>query len=93
MKNQYRFIQEIIEGKLIVSKKKKSVLVQELRDRNYEAFPKGEDSRKNKSTDEELDQDEPDDDNEGSARDYDYLLSVWCSFVLPSCLVKPANTV
>jgi len=77
LKNMYRFIQEIIDGKLVVSKKKKDVLVEELRERKYEAFPKGQD-KKAKSSDEELDQDEdPEEDaSGGSGRDYDYLLSV-----------------
>lgn len=79
MKNQYRFISEIIENKLVVSKKKKPVLVQELRERGYEAFPPKADEKKAKSTDEELangDEDPDDDDTTAGARDYDYLLSV-----------------
>jgi len=76
LKNQYRFVSEIIENKLVVNKKKKAVLVQELRDRQYEAFPP-KDDKKSKSTDEELGQDDAeDDDATGSARDYDYLLGV-----------------
>lgn len=74
LKNQARFIQEIIDGKLVVSKKKKAVLVQELRDRKYEAFPPGAD--KEVSTGEEdMDASESEEDS-GSARDYDYLLGV-----------------
>jgi DNA topoisomerase II len=76
LKNQARFIQEIVDGKLVVAKKRKQVLVQELRDRNYEAFPKGQDAKK-KSTDEDLDaSDAEDDDTDIGGRDYDYLLSV-----------------
>lgn len=65
---------------MVVAKKKKAVLVAELRQREYEAFPPKVD-KKVKSTDEELDaEDEPADDEdaevEASARDYDYLLSV-----------------
>ena len=78
LKNQYRFILEINEGKLIVAKKKKTVLVQELRDRKYEAFPKGQD-KKAKAADEEQDHEESEEEVEegrGGARDYDYLLSV-----------------
>ncbi|KAK5660493.1 hypothetical protein OQA88_13041 [Cercophora sp. LCS_1] len=73
LKNQYRFISEIIENKLIVSKKKKPVLVQELRDRKYEAFPPKADQ--SKSRDDE-NQEEDDDDVAAGARDYDYLLSM-----------------
>ena len=70
-----------MEGKLVVSRKKKAVLVQELRDRKYEAFPRGESVKKARSTDEEMDNDEEDEDlesNEPGAGDYDYLLSVSC---------------
>ena len=79
MKNQARFIEEIIDGKLVVSKKRKAVLVQELRDRKYEAFPRGENAKKSRSTDEDLDQEDAEaeeNDNDGGTRDYDYLLSV-----------------
>lgn len=61
----------------MVGKKKKAVLVQELRDRDYEAFPPRGD--KKKTADEEEEDDDNQDvegDSEGGARDYDYLLSV-----------------
>ncbi|KAL2024501.1 hypothetical protein VTK56DRAFT_7544 [Thermocarpiscus australiensis] len=76
LKNQYRFISEIIENKLVVNKKKKDVLIKELRDREYEAFPP-KDDKKVKSTDEELGKDDAEEDeSSGGARDYDYLLSM-----------------
>lgn len=79
-----RFIQEIIDGKLVVSKKKKAVLIQELRDKKYRPFPKGETNKKKvKNTDEEMDQEEEADPEEEEvdagvpgANDFDYLLSV-----------------
>lgn len=76
-----RFVEEIIDGKLVVSRKKRAVLVQELRDRKYEAFPRGESAKKARNTDEEMDQDEEDEADElesnvPGAGDYDYLLSV-----------------
>ena len=76
LKNQARFIKEIIDGELTVGKKKKTVLVQELRDRDYEAFPRGGD--KKKTADEEDDEEDQDveGDSDNGARDYDYLLSV-----------------
>lgn len=77
LQNQARFIKEIIDNKLVVGKKKKAMLVQELRDRDYEAFPPRGD--KKKTADEEDDEDDNQDvegDLEGGARDYDYLLSV-----------------
>ncbi|CAK7215809.1 DNA topoisomerase 2 [Sporothrix curviconia] len=79
LSNQYRFVQEIMEGKLVVSKKKKAVVVQELRDRKYEAFAK-DDGKGAKSKDDDDNNVEDDDDEEtgatGSARDFDYLLSM-----------------
>lgn len=74
LKNQYRFILEIVEEKLVVNRKRKAVLVQELRDRKYEAFPP-KDEKKNKS-DEELNNDGEEEETSSGARDYDYLLSV-----------------
>ncbi|PTB45651.1 hypothetical protein M441DRAFT_131000 [Trichoderma asperellum CBS 433.97] len=73
LKNQARFIQEIIDGDLIVGKKKKTVLVKELRDRKYEAFPPVKNNNTKKSTEEEEEEEE---EGEESARDYDYLLSM-----------------
>jgi DNA topoisomerase-2 len=77
LKNQARFIQEIIDNDLIVGKKKKVILVQELRDRKYEGFPPNKNAEK-KNTEDELDASENDEDEtvDGDARDYDYLLSV-----------------
>ncbi|EQL01682.1 DNA topoisomerase 2 [Ophiocordyceps sinensis CO18] len=78
LKNQARFIQEIIDGVLVVSKKRKDVLVQELRDRKYEAFPRGEDVKKKGAKDDQdgSDNEDKDDVGEGGARDYDYLLGM-----------------
>lgn len=87
-----RFIEEIIEDKIVVSRKKKAVLVQELRARKYRPFPKGDSGKKAKNTDEEMDQeDDAENDDEDldtsipGATDYDYLLSV-CSYC--SCLPR-----
>ncbi|KAH6607636.1 dna topoisomerase ii [Trichoderma cornu-damae] len=76
LKNQARFIQEIIDGVLIVGKKKKDVLVKELRDCKYEAFPPVKNNNTKKSAEEEEDEDEEDGEGSGGARDYDYLLSM-----------------
>ncbi|KAL7784854.1 DNA topoisomerase [Trichoderma ceciliae] len=75
LKNQARFIQEIIDNILIVGKKRKDVLVKELRDRKYEAFPPIKNSNMKKTAEEEEEEEEDGDDN-GGARDYDYLLSM-----------------
>ncbi|UPK97222.1 hypothetical protein LCI18_008157 [Fusarium solani-melongenae] len=78
LKNQARFIKEIIDGELIVGKKKKTVLVQELRDRKYEAFPRGGDKKKtaDEEDDDANDNQDVEADTDGGARDYDYLLSM-----------------
>jgi len=78
LKNQARFIKEIIDGQLVVGKKKKTVLVQELRDCDYEAFPpRGEKKKTADEEDDDADENQDvDGDLEGGARDYDYLLSV-----------------
>jgi len=80
MTNQAKFIQMIIDGKLVVSKKKKAVLVQELKKLGFTPFPKVEDAKKLGETEDALEEDESDETEAGpSAGDYDYLLGV--SFV------------
>jgi DNA topoisomerase II len=78
MTNQARFIKMIIDGKLTVSKKKKTVLVQELKKLGFTPFPKVEDAKK-AGEDEQAQDDEDDSEDveaEVSANDYDYLLGV-----------------
>jgi DNA topoisomerase-2 len=78
MSNQARFIQMIIDGKLIVSKKKKMVLVLELKKLGFTPFPKVDDAKK-AGEDEDYQQDEDESEEteaEVSANDYDYLLGV-----------------
>ena len=66
----------IIDGKLTVSKKKKAVLVQELKKLGFTPFPKVEDA-KAAGEDEDVQEDESDENEvEVSANDYDYLLGV-----------------
>ena len=68
---------EIIDNKLVVSKKKKPVLVAELRKREYEAFPKVKDAQKSGETDDVVEnEDEVAADEDAGARDFDYLLGV-----------------
>lgn len=81
LKNMARFVEEIIDGKLVVSRKKKAALVKELRARKYRPFPKIQADKKGKNTDEEMDQDndgdnETEESTEPGTGDYDYLLSV-----------------
>lgn len=54
-------------------------MVDELRNRKYEPFPKTAENRKTKTDEDEVDaegEDEVEIESEGGARDYDYLLSV-----------------
>ncbi|QSZ33541.1 hypothetical protein DSL72_005109 [Monilinia vaccinii-corymbosi] len=75
--NQARFVTEIIENKLIVSKKLKPVLVAELRKRGYEAFPKLSDAKKAGETDDVVEnEEEVAVDEDAGARDFDYLLGL-----------------
>ncbi|KAF2830698.1 type II DNA topoisomerase [Ophiobolus disseminans] len=78
MNNQARFIQMIIDGKLVVSKKKKAVLVAELRKLNFTPFPKVADA-KTAGEDEDAQEDDDSGDSEVNASDYDYLLgmAIW----------------
>ncbi len=80
--NQARFIQMVVDGKLIVSKKKKMVLVQELKEKSFKPLPKVADSVKEGELGPIADNDEDDEENEDvGAAAYDYLLgvSVWSS--------------
>jgi DNA topoisomerase-2 len=69
----------IIEGKLIVSKKKKAVLMAELKKLNFKPFPKVEDASKAGELENTVENDEEEDESSDGAvgaRDYDYLLGV-----------------
>lgn len=91
LKNQARFVMEIIENKLVVSKKKKPVLVAELRKRDYEAFPKVSEAQKAGETDDVVDnEEEVAADEDSGARDFDYLLGV--SVILRSIFNNLANS-
>ncbi len=78
MTNQARFIQMIIDGKLVVAKKKKAALVQELKKLGFTPFPKVDDAKKAGEIEDVQEDDEESDDaeTEVSANDYDYLLGV-----------------
>jgi DNA topoisomerase-2 len=68
----------IIDGKLTVSKKKKKVLIDELRSLNFQAFPKNDDAKKSGEQEDVVENDEAEDADDAavSANDYDYLLGV-----------------
>ncbi|KAI1437968.1 DNA topoisomerase [Xylaria sp. CBS 124048] len=77
LKNQARFIQEIMDEELVVSRKKKAAIIDELRERNYEPFSKNAEA---KVKSEEEVENEAEMSKENSAGDdahgYDYLLSM-----------------
>ncbi|KAF2001853.1 type II DNA topoisomerase [Amniculicola lignicola CBS 123094] len=77
--NQARFIQMIIDGKLVVSKKKKIVLVAELQKLGFKPFPKVADAKKAGETMNVAEEDESETEAEAGANDYDYLLgmAIW----------------
>lgn len=75
LSNQSRFIQMIIDGKLVVSKKKKAVLVEELKKLDFKPFPKVADAKKAGEM-EDVQEDEDESEAQVGANDYDYLLGV-----------------
>lgn len=75
LSNQSRFIKMIIDGKLVVAKKKKAVLVEELKKLNFTPFPKVPDA-KTAGENEAVVEEDDDSEREVGANDYDYLLGV-----------------
>lgn len=69
----------IIDGKLVVSKKKKVALVQELQTLGFKRFPKVADARKSGEFEKVVDEDGDDEDAEIGSGDFDYLLgmAIW----------------
>ncbi|KAK7541834.1 DNA topoisomerase 2 [Phyllosticta citricarpa] len=76
--NQARFIQMIIDNKLVVSKKKKLVIVAELKKLGFDPISKNE--AKNQGEGEDVvDEEDSEEDKEPGSNDYDYLLgmAIW----------------
>ncbi len=80
--NQVRFVKEIIDGKLVVSKKKKLALVEELRAKGYKSFPKVIEATKDGELEAVLENEEAMEDEKTGASDYDYLLGVSIDLLL-----------
>lgn len=79
LSNQARFIKMIIDGKLVISRKKKPVLIAELKSLNFDAFPKKEDASKSGELEKLVDEEGDGDDQEDEtlqASSYDYLLGM-----------------
>lgn len=68
----------IIDGKLSISKKKKAVLIAELKKLDFKPFPKVEDATKNGETEPVVEEEDDDSDKDiaMSSNAYDYLLGV-----------------
>ncbi|KAJ5884702.1 DNA topoisomerase II eukaryotic-type [Penicillium taxi] len=78
LSNQARFVQMIIDGKLVISKKKKLVLVTELKDKGFKPIVKVADAAKLGESEPVVEEgEEPEDTNiETMSSSYDYLLGM-----------------
>ena len=76
LNNQARFVQMIIDNKLTISKKKKSVLMLELKKLGFKAFAKVDDAKKAGETQQAAEDSDGEEDAAIGSRDYDYLLGV-----------------
>jgi DNA topoisomerase-2 len=83
--NQARFIKMIIDRELVISKKKKAVLIAELKRLNFKPFAKVEDATKDGEmapiADDDAENDDDDDDVLLASSSYDYLLGVCISLL------------
>lgn len=76
LSNQARFVQMIIDNKLIISKKKKSALMLELKKLGFTSFSKVEDAKKAGESQQAVEESDEEEDGAIGSRDYDYLLGV-----------------
>ncbi|KAL1981976.1 hypothetical protein VTN96DRAFT_1942 [Rasamsonia emersonii] len=75
--NQARFVQMIIDGKLVISKKKKSVLIAELKEKGFKPIPKVIEAVKAGETEPTVDEEEESlEETEAASDAYDYLLGM-----------------
>lgn len=76
--NQARFVQMIVEKKLVVANRKKADIVNELRDKGFRPFPKVAKAKSEGELEEVL-QAEEEEKATGATSDYDYLLgmAIW----------------
>ena len=79
LSNKARFVEEVCSGELVVSNRKRLVLLKDLQDRGYELFPKDPKKASNGDADEENEEDESEDDTASDAelaKGYEYLLGL-----------------
>ena len=74
--NQARFVKMIIDGELVVAKKKKRDLVAELKRKNFKPFPKVVDATKDGELEPAMEDKDEDEQLDADANSYDYLLGV-----------------
>ncbi|OKL61497.1 DNA topoisomerase 2 [Talaromyces atroroseus] len=74
--NQARFVQMIIDGKLVISKKKKALLISELKEKGFKAFPKVSDAVKAGESEQVVEEGEEEVNTEVASNAYDYLLGM-----------------
>ncbi|KAG8528188.1 DNA topoisomerase 2 [Bacidia gigantensis] len=74
--NQARFVQMIVDGKLIVSKKRKAILVEELKEKGFKPIPKVITAQKETDVEPAADNEEEEQDTEVAASAFDYLLGM-----------------
>lgn len=75
--NQARFIQMIIDGQLVISRKKKADLVKELKNKNFKPIAKVADASKQGETEPTVEnEEENEEDIDMGASSYEYLLGV-----------------
>ena len=79
LSNQARFVQMIIEGKLVVSKKRKRDLVAELKEKDFKPFQKVVDATKDGELEPAMEDEDEDKELDSAANAYDYLLgmAIW----------------
>ncbi|KZT51053.1 type II DNA topoisomerase [Calocera cornea HHB12733] len=74
LNNQARFVKMIIDRELVVSNRKKAVIVAELRKKDFKPFPKVVKAKEEGETEDVVEEEE--EEEQGSASDYDYLLGM-----------------
>lgn len=73
----------IIDGKLVISKKKKVVLIAELKEKGFKPIPKVVEAVKAGETEPTVDEEESSEETEAASDAYDYLLGVSFLLTLP----------
>ena len=74
--NQARFVKMIIDGELVVARKRKRDLVVELKEKKFKPFPKVADATKDGELELAMEDKEDDEEVDAAANAYDYLLGV-----------------